>query len=157
VRNLVWKAVDIAMNIATLSMYLIRRAILIEPVFIKNLTWRRERLGCRLQPDKSWFDCQLGQVVYRFFFSNRPDFGAHLASYLMGTGGKGAEAREAESPSHSVSRVRLSSFMPALSNTRTLTFALPVQKEGPLMTMYRTRCSVRNCIQLTSMSNIWSR
>jgi hypothetical protein len=38
---MVWKAVDNAMNIATLSMYLIRRVLLIEPVFIKNLTWRR--------------------------------------------------------------------------------------------------------------------
>jgi hypothetical protein len=37
----VWKAVDIATNITTLSMYLIRRALLIEPVFIKNITWRR--------------------------------------------------------------------------------------------------------------------
>jgi len=41
---MVWKAVDIAMNIATLSMYLIRRALLIEPVFIKKLTWRRGKV-----------------------------------------------------------------------------------------------------------------
>jgi hypothetical protein len=38
---MVWKPVDIAMSMASLSMYLIRRALLIEPVFINNLTWRR--------------------------------------------------------------------------------------------------------------------
>jgi len=32
---------EILMNIATLTMHLIRRALSIEPVFIKNLTWRR--------------------------------------------------------------------------------------------------------------------
>ena len=40
-RNMVWKVVEILMNIATLTMHFIRRALLIEPVFIKNLTWRR--------------------------------------------------------------------------------------------------------------------
>lgn len=38
---MVWKAVDTAMSIATLSMYLSRRALLIEPAFIKKLTWWR--------------------------------------------------------------------------------------------------------------------